>query len=86
VTAARLLNQYGPIEALPPEVVREEDRPQALLFKRLATLRVDAPLFRSVEELRWAGPGRTFDEWTERLGAPRLLQRSRAAPAAAGRR
>src|ERR1700758_5294077 len=37
VTAARLLNQHGPIEKFPPEVLRD-DRELALLFKHLATL------------------------------------------------
>ena len=45
VGAARLLNRHGPIEAFPPEVLGER-REQALLFKRLATLRRDAPRVR----------------------------------------
>jgi len=76
VTAARLLNQYGAIERFPPEVLGD-DREPALLFKQLATLRTDAPLFQDVEELRWRGPTAAFGTWTERLGAPRLLERSR---------
>src|SRR6266487_3021084 len=44
VTAARLLNQYGAIETFPPTVLGEQ-RDRALLFKTLATLRTDAPLF-----------------------------------------
>ncbi len=48
VTAARLLNRHGPLEALPPEALGGE-RDRALLFKRLATLRTDAPLFRDVD-------------------------------------
>lgn len=84
VTAARLLNQYGPIETFPPSVLGE-NRELALLFKRLATLRTDARLFQRVEELCWSGTGPSFERWTERLGAPRLLQRSRAAQAQAGR-
>src|SRR5262245_18940725 len=48
-TAARLLNQYGPIESFPSNVLGN-DREQALLFKDLATLRTDAPLFRDVDE------------------------------------
>jgi 5'-3' exonuclease len=81
VTAARLLNQYGPIEEFPPSVLGE-NRQAALLFKNLATLRTDAPLFRSVDELRWRGPTSSFAEWVERMGAPRLLERSREAPVA----
>src|SRR6266508_3852449 len=56
VTAARLLNQHGAIEDFPPSVLGEQ-RDRALLFKNLATLRTDAPLFREVDELRWRGPG-----------------------------
>jgi 5'-3' exonuclease len=78
VNAARLLNRYGPIEAFPPTVLGE-GRDLALLFKRLATLRTDALLFRDVDEVRWRGPTDGFAAWTERLGAPRLLERSRKA-------
>ena len=78
VTAARLLNRHGPIEQFPPDVLGEQ-RDQALLFKRLATLRADAPLFRDVDDLRWRGPTEAFPAWVERLGDLRLLARSRKA-------
>jgi hypothetical protein len=48
VDAARLLNRHGPIEAFPPEVLGTH-RKEALLFKRLATLRNDARLFKRVD-------------------------------------
>ena len=70
--AAQLLNQYGPIEAFPEKVLAEQ-REQALLFKRLATLRTDATLFNDVDELRWLGPTAAFAELTTKIGAPRLL-------------
>ena len=73
-TAARLLNRHGAIEAFPPAVLGER-RDLALLFKRLATLRTDAALFRNVDELRWQGPAAAFAEWTQRIAAPRLLER-----------
>lgn len=79
-TAARLLNRYGPIERFPDSVLGE-GRPEALLFKRLATLRTDAPLFDDVESLRWTGPGPGFEAWAERIGDARLLERSRTAGA-----
>jgi 5'-3' exonuclease len=80
--AARLLNRHGPIESFPSDVLRDDRREMALLFKRLATLRTDAPLFDSVDELRWHGPGPRFEEWTDRMQDPRLLERARkAAPA-----
>ena len=50
----------------------------ALLFRTLATLRVDVPVFRSVEELRWRGPAKNFKRTCERLKAPNLLQRASA--------
>jgi 5'-3' exonuclease len=79
VTAARLLNQYGPLEDFPPSVLGES-RELALLFKTLATLRTDAPLFEDTDELRWRGPTLAFAGVTERLGDARLLQRCRKAP------
>ena len=75
VGAARLLNQHGPIESFPPHVLGHHLQ-AALLFKRLATLRTDAELFRDVEELRWQGPTPAFAAWTERMGAPKLLERA----------
>jgi 5'-3' exonuclease len=74
-TAARLLNQHGPIEAFPPGVLGG-DRERALLFKHLATLRTDAPLFRDVDEIAWRGPAGGFSSWAERIGDQRLLERS----------
>jgi len=83
VTAAQLLNRRGPIEKLPPDLLGER-RKQALLFKKLATLRTDAPLFRDVDELRWRGPEKAFAGWTERMDAPRLLERALKAQRALG--
>src|SRR6185436_12705289 len=81
VTAARLLNRHGPIEDFPAEVLGGERRDQALLFKNLATLRTDAPLFRNVDEIEWRGPTDEFAAWAERMEAPRLQKRSvKAAP------
>ncbi len=73
-TAAQLLNRYGPIENFPSNVLGER-RDLALLFKNLATLRTDAPLFKKVETLRWRGATPTFAAWADRMEAPRLLER-----------
>jgi 5'-3' exonuclease len=73
-TAAGLLNRYGQIESFPPNVLGER-RELALLFKNLATLRTDAPLFETVETLRWHGATPAFAAWAERMEAPRLLER-----------
>ncbi|MBG9390444.1 5'-3' exonuclease [Caenimonas aquaedulcis] len=78
VGAARLLNAHGSIERFPPGVLGEH-REAALLFKRLATLRTDAKLFRKVDALQWKGPTPAFAAWAERMGAPKLLERSRKA-------
>ncbi len=77
VTAARLLNQHGVIEDFPPTVLGGQ-RDLALLFKRLATLRTDAPLFRDMDELKWRGPTSEFAACAEHLGDARLLRRCRA--------
>src|SRR3954452_20717330 len=79
VTAARLINRHGAIESFPPEVLTGDLRDQALLFKRLATLRTDAPLFANVDDLRWRGPTDAFAAWAERIGDARLLPRAKSA-------
>jgi 5'-3' exonuclease len=76
--AARLLNRHGPIESFPDDVLGDR-RERALLFKRLATLRTDAPLFKKVEELRWRGALPGFAAMAERMGSPRLAERCRKA-------
>jgi 5'-3' exonuclease len=73
-TAAQLLNRYGQIENFPANVLGKR-RDLALLFKNLATLRTDAPLFRKVETLRWRGATPGFAARAERMEAPRLLER-----------
>jgi 5'-3' exonuclease len=73
-TAAQLLNRHGPIENFPSDVLSKQ-RDLALLFKRLATLRTDAPLFKKVETLRWRGATSTFAAWADRMKAPRLIER-----------
>ena len=83
-TAARLLGRHGPIEAF-PETVLGDQREQALLFKLLATLRIDAPLFADVDELRWGGPTDRWPAWVDRIGDPRLGERARKAWEAAAR-
>lgn len=75
-TAARLLERHGPIEQFPAEVMKD-NRERALLFKRLATLRSDAPLFDDVEQLRWRGTTETFTSVAEKIGDARLTTRVR---------
>jgi 5'-3' exonuclease len=74
-SAASLLTRYGPIEDFPPQALGER-RDLALLFKKLATLRTDAPLFSDVDELQWRGPTGGFSAFAARIGDPRLLART----------
>ena len=76
VGAARLVNRYGALEDFPSEVLGER-RGVALLFKKLATLKDDAPLFRNVDQVEWRGSTEAFAAWTTRIEAPRLLERCR---------
>ncbi len=80
-TAAALLNRHGPIESF-PEGVLGHQRERALLFKRLATLRTDAPLFADVNEIEWHGPTAAFAEWPKRMADERIQARADKAAAA----
>jgi 5'-3' exonuclease len=73
--AARLIAQHGAIEDFPAGVLSDENREAALLFKTLATLRTDAPLFEDFEELRWGGATPEFAKMAEVMGSPRLAAR-----------
>ena len=77
-TAASLLMRHGRIEDFPPQLLGER-RDLALLFKKLATLRSDAPLFTDIDELHWRGPTPTFGGCTAKLGDARLLARAEKA-------
>jgi 5'-3' exonuclease len=83
-TAARLVNKYGPIENFPAEVLGDR-KELALLFKRLATLRTDAPLFNDVDALAWRGPTPAFAAFVERIGDTKLAARAAAIPREDGR-
>ena len=80
VTAARLIDRHGRIEDFPPAVLGD-NRDLALLFKKLATLRTDAPLFDDIDALRWRGPTGSFAACAERMEAARLVDRCLAAQA-----
>jgi 5'-3' exonuclease len=53
----------------------------ALLFRTLATLRLDAPVFDSVDDLRWKGPLPAFEEHCRAMGSPDLFGRAISASA-----
>jgi 5'-3' exonuclease len=82
-TAATLINRHGHIEQFPAAVLTDENRVLALLFKELATLRTDAPLFspttnsrlRKVDDMRWRGPGPSFAAMARKIGDERLIAR-----------
>ncbi|MGI8899043.1 MAG: 5'-3' exonuclease [Pyrinomonadaceae bacterium] len=74
-TAAQLINRYGRLEDFPLEILREDSLASALLFKNLATLRIDAPLFADVEQLRWRGATASFRSVTEKISDARLATR-----------
>jgi 5'-3' exonuclease len=73
-TAARLITRYGTINQFPAHVLG--DRVElALLFKKLATLRTDAPVFTDVDALRWRGATEAFACAAEQMDAPGLMTR-----------
>lgn len=52
---------------------------EALLFRTLATLRLDAPVFETVDDLCWSGPRANFEEQCHRMKSADLLSRARLA-------
>jgi 5'-3' exonuclease len=89
-SAAAVLAKYGHIESIPADwkswgvnaskpaalaatLVRDHD--QALLFRDLATLRTDIPVFDDVEELRWKGPTPGFQALAMQLDAATTADR-----------
>ena len=76
-TAAQLINRYGPLEKFPREALNDANREHALLFKDLATLRSDEPLFKNVDELEWRGTTAEFETVADEIGNASLLKRVR---------
>jgi 5'-3' exonuclease len=76
-TAAKVIGRYGTIESFPSTVLGDQVE-HALLFKHLATLRADLPLFDDVEALRWTGATPELEGIAEELGDARLIKRVRA--------
>ncbi len=76
-TAATMIARYGAIEQFPPEALGDHLE-HALLFKDLATLRADVPLFDDVDSLRWSGPTPEFEAVAELIGDAKLVKRVRA--------
>ncbi|MCB0488485.1 MAG: hypothetical protein KDC99_08405 [Cyclobacteriaceae bacterium] len=76
IGAAKLLNEYGPINDF-PEKVLGKNRKLALLFKDLATLRTNAKLFKNVNELQWHGPTPAFLAFCKKIGDEKLYDRAK---------
>lgn len=77
--AASLLSRYGKIEDFPEEILGRQ-REHALLFKRLATLNTDAPLFTDVQDLNWRGATARFSDLGAQLGDRLIARAQKAAP------
>jgi 5'-3' exonuclease len=92
-SAAAVLRRWGHLEAIPTDpltwdagvrgasklnAVLREQFELALLFRRIATVEVDAPVSDSVDELRWTGPPDPdlFAAACEKLGSPALAGRA----------
>jgi 5'-3' exonuclease len=83
-SAAAVLARFGHLEAIPADsrdwhvnasspatLARTfvEQRDRALLFRTLATLRTDVPVFESVDELEWKGATPAFEAFAARFDA-----------------
>ena len=84
-STAAVLARFGHLESIPDDwrtwgvnvsgagalaLTFARERERVFLFRDLATLRTDIPLFASVDELRWTGPTPEFAGFAERLGGP----------------
>jgi 5'-3' exonuclease len=76
-TAATLISRHGHIEQFPAAALKEGNLQRALLFKHLATLRIDVPLYDDVEQLGWNGPTTSFPSVAQKIGDARLETRVR---------
>jgi 5'-3' exonuclease len=83
-SAARVLAKFPHLESIPSDcrewhvnvtsaatlaATLSRQRDEALLFRKLATLRTDIPLFDNVDELQWAGPTPAFTKIAEQMDA-----------------
>lgn len=89
-SSAAVLARFGRLESIPPDsrdwhvnaanaaalaATFARERERALLFRTLATLRTDIPLFDDVETLRWTGPTPAFAELGARFDAAVTAER-----------
>lgn len=89
-STSKVLSRYGTIEKIPSAAgqwditVRggaklaqtlADNVDNALLFKRIATIELDAPVSADVEDLRWTGPTNDFAALAESVDAQRQRDR-----------
>jgi 5'-3' exonuclease len=89
--AASVLSQYAHLEGIPknwqewhPSIRKAQSLSsslfgswnEALLFRTLATLRLDVPVFDTVEKLRWRSASPDFEEQCQRMRSPELFRRA----------
>ena len=85
-SAAKVLARWGHLDRIPDDPRRWDvdvrgagalaatlaaQRADAMLFRELATLRLDVPVFASIDELRWQGPTAEVDALRDRLRVAR---------------
>ena len=91
-SSAAVLAKFLHLEAIPPDSrdwrvnaanagalasTLKTEMQHALLFRTLATLRTDIPLFKDIEQLRWKGPTPAFADIAARLDAAVITPKSR---------
>ncbi len=89
-SSAAVLAKFGHIESIPADwrdwqvnvtgasslaATLERNREQAMLFRTLATLRTDVPVFENVDELRWNGPTPAFEALGKKINAAKTAPR-----------
>lgn len=90
---ASVLSQYPRLEDIPKDASKWnpnirgasklaatlfENWDDVLLYRTLATLRLDVPVFDSIDELRWNGPTSAFEAVCKRIKADKLFSRADA--------
>jgi 5'-3' exonuclease len=91
-SSATILARYGHLEAIPDDPAEWDvavrgatklagtlaaGREEALLYRLLATLDLNAPVMDDVEDLRWTGPADHLEDVCSHLDAPRLAEMAR---------
>lgn len=91
-SAAKILTRFGHIDQVPFDIAEwdgvdvrgaaklamtlRDNIEDALLFRRIATVDLDAPVSATVDEMIWRGPGAGFDERCAEIGADRVAKRA----------